>query len=207
MSAPNVDNGSFSWLKRHVPTAVGQKRYARELAMLAATAALHRALKAAGLSQKELAERLGKSKGFVSRALNGRGNLTVGTIADILWACGQEWRAVELRGLGVSEQPVASTAWESQIRDQLNAPYELRPPTRGPNSCSAFREFLGHLSESVHVSPAQVSAGAYEATAGPSERVSWYTFENTFGYKTVAPPSAAPAEESRRHLRLMQDAA
>jgi transcriptional regulator with XRE-family HTH domain len=40
------------------------------------------------VSRKELADRLGKSKGFVSQLLNGGRNLTLRTVADILYVLG-----------------------------------------------------------------------------------------------------------------------
>ena len=40
------------------------------------------------ISRKELADRLGKSKGFVSQLLNGGRNLTLRTVADILHVLG-----------------------------------------------------------------------------------------------------------------------
>lgn len=40
------------------------------------------------ISRKELANRLGKSKGFVSQLLNGGRNLTLRTVADILHVLG-----------------------------------------------------------------------------------------------------------------------
>jgi transcriptional regulator with XRE-family HTH domain len=40
------------------------------------------------VSRKELADRLGKSKGFVSQVLNGGRNLTLRTVADILHVLG-----------------------------------------------------------------------------------------------------------------------
>ncbi len=40
------------------------------------------------ISRKELADRLGKSKGFVSRLLNGGRNLTMRAVADILHVLG-----------------------------------------------------------------------------------------------------------------------
>ena len=42
------------------------------------------------VSRKELAERLGKSKGFVSQLLNGGRNLTLRTVADILHVLGHK---------------------------------------------------------------------------------------------------------------------
>jgi transcriptional regulator with XRE-family HTH domain len=40
------------------------------------------------ISRKELADRLGKTKGFISQLLNGGRNLTLRTVADILHALG-----------------------------------------------------------------------------------------------------------------------
>ncbi len=40
------------------------------------------------LSRKELAEKLGKTKGFISQLLNGGRNLTLRSIADILHVLG-----------------------------------------------------------------------------------------------------------------------
>ena len=41
-----------------------------------------------GVSRKELADRLGKTKGFISQLLNGGRNLTLRTVADILHVLG-----------------------------------------------------------------------------------------------------------------------
>ena len=40
------------------------------------------------ISRKELADRLGKSKGFISQLLNGGRNLTLRTVADIIHVLG-----------------------------------------------------------------------------------------------------------------------
>lgn len=39
-----------------------------------------------GITQSQLADRLGKSKGFVSQLLSGESNLTLRTLADLCWA-------------------------------------------------------------------------------------------------------------------------
>lgn len=51
---------------------------------------LHRAVEESGVSQTELARRLGVRKSAVHRTLNGNGNLRVDTIADMLSALGYE---------------------------------------------------------------------------------------------------------------------
>jgi transcriptional regulator with XRE-family HTH domain len=52
------------------------------------TEALARALRGAGLKQTEIADRLGKTKGFVSQIMSGGSNLTLRTLADVSGAIG-----------------------------------------------------------------------------------------------------------------------
>jgi transcriptional regulator with XRE-family HTH domain len=60
----------------------------REELIIEATEALAKALRGSGLTQTELAQRLGKTKGFVSQILGGGKNLTLRTIADVAGALG-----------------------------------------------------------------------------------------------------------------------
>jgi transcriptional regulator with XRE-family HTH domain len=60
----------------------------REELIIEVTEALARALRMSGLTQSELAVRLGKSKGLVSQILGGGRNLTLGTLADVAGALG-----------------------------------------------------------------------------------------------------------------------
>jgi transcriptional regulator with XRE-family HTH domain len=39
-----------------------------------------------GVRKKELAERLGRSKGYITQLLDGRTNMTLRTVADVMWA-------------------------------------------------------------------------------------------------------------------------
>jgi transcriptional regulator with XRE-family HTH domain len=52
------------------------------------TEALARALRTSGLTQAEIANRLGKTKGFVSQIMGGGNNLTLRTLADVAGAIG-----------------------------------------------------------------------------------------------------------------------
>ena len=61
---------------------------AQEELILEVTEVLCGLLETETISKKELAERLGKSKGFVSQLLNGGRNLTLRTLADILHVLG-----------------------------------------------------------------------------------------------------------------------
>ena len=105
--APSV---TINWLNRHLPDPQDQREYAKERCVVSVTDAIHGALEVAGLSQVEVAERIGKSKSFVSRALNGGQNMTLHTLGDLLWACNVEVRGLETGALGEVE-----VAWQDAI--------------------------------------------------------------------------------------------
>jgi transcriptional regulator with XRE-family HTH domain len=65
-----------------------RKLLAQEELILEVTETICELLGNEKVSRKELAERLGKSKGFVSQLLNGGRNLTLRTVADILHVLG-----------------------------------------------------------------------------------------------------------------------
>src|SRR5829696_7295121 len=92
------------WLREHVPDAEGQRLYAQEAAVVAASEAVAAAIEGAGLTRSEVASRIGKSKQHVTKALSGR-NVTMHTLADLLWACGFEVRGLRLAKLGVRDMP------------------------------------------------------------------------------------------------------
>src|SRR5215213_8426522 len=60
----------------------------QEELIIEVTEAMARALRSSGLTKTELAERLGKTKGFVSQVFGGGNNLTLRTLADIAGALG-----------------------------------------------------------------------------------------------------------------------
>lgn len=64
------------------------KLMAEEDLIMQVTETLCELLEKEKVSRKELADRLGKSKGFVSQLLNGGRNLTLRTVADILHVLG-----------------------------------------------------------------------------------------------------------------------
>jgi transcriptional regulator with XRE-family HTH domain len=64
------------------------KLMAQEDLIMEVTETLCELLEKEKISRKELADRLGKSKGFVSQLLNGGRNLTLRTVADILYVLG-----------------------------------------------------------------------------------------------------------------------
>jgi transcriptional regulator with XRE-family HTH domain len=65
-----------------------RKLLAQEELILEVTETICDILEIEKISRKELADRLGKTKGFVSQLLNGGRNLTLRTVADILHVLG-----------------------------------------------------------------------------------------------------------------------
>jgi len=65
-----------------------RKLLAQEELILEVTETICEVLEKEKISRKELADRLGKTKGFVSQLLNGGRNLTLRTVADILHVLG-----------------------------------------------------------------------------------------------------------------------
>jgi transcriptional regulator with XRE-family HTH domain len=65
-----------------------RKLLAQEELILEVTESICKLLGEENVSRKQLADRLGKSKGFISQLLNGGRNLTLRTVADILHVLG-----------------------------------------------------------------------------------------------------------------------
>src|SRR6476659_9506738 len=82
----------------------------QEELILDATEALARALRSSGLTQSELAARLGKTKGFVSQILGGGKNLTLRTLADVAGALGCKVQ-IQLRAEKAMKSPASAPEW------------------------------------------------------------------------------------------------
>ena len=72
-------------IKRKTNDAAGEyeRLLAQEELILEATEAIVCLLAEAGMNRQELADRLGRSKGFVSQILTGQRNMTLRTLADV----------------------------------------------------------------------------------------------------------------------------
>lgn len=100
--APRLE---LRWLERELPNEEDQRDYAQERAIVGVTESVVCAMDEAGLNQTEIAARIGKSRGHVSRLLDGTRNMTLRSLADMLWACGKEVSDLRLSPLGVSFLP------------------------------------------------------------------------------------------------------
>ncbi len=93
----------------------------QERAILEITELLCDVMEEENVSRADLAERLGRTKGYVTQLLDGRRNMTVRTISDVFYALG---RAVHFSSnrmaLGISA-PVhfsqASLEWKRPVKD------------------------------------------------------------------------------------------
>ena len=65
-------------------TPEGMADFQRERVILDVAILIRRLLKEQGLTKAELASRLGKSKAFITQILNGRANMTLRTISDVM---------------------------------------------------------------------------------------------------------------------------
>jgi transcriptional regulator with XRE-family HTH domain len=78
--------------RRHETDLEYERLVAQEELILDATEAIVTLLDVQGVSRQELAERLGKSKGFVSQLLSGERNMTLRTLSDLAFVLGRRFR-------------------------------------------------------------------------------------------------------------------
>lgn len=94
--------------------------FQQEWLILEVTEVVANVMEEKGIRKKDLAEELGRSKGYVTQLLDGRANMTLRTISDVMWALGCSL-SVDARPLGFSsnrrggegyQMPVSSAAWD-----------------------------------------------------------------------------------------------
>jgi hypothetical protein len=120
----------IAWLEKNLPNPDDQREYARDRCIVAFTEALGEIMVQSDLSRTALAEKLGKSPSQISRLLNGGQNMTLRTVADVLWACDMEVvdPALGFGPLGVIEVAINdATGWQPVGMDA----FQPRPPPFG----------------------------------------------------------------------------
>ena len=110
-----MDKGLTTYEEMELEDARGLRQ---EELIIEVTEALARALRSSGLTQSELAARLGKTKGFVSQIMGGGNNLTLRTLADVAGAigCRVQVKLVSEKKGRVALQSSSSAASTSQER-------------------------------------------------------------------------------------------
>jgi transcriptional regulator with XRE-family HTH domain len=101
-------------IEEYASTPEGMKSLQQERVILETTILISRLMKRQKITKAELARRLGKSKGYITQLLDGRTNMTLRTISDVMHALG--------RSLQVSTSPLSifstphGRAWEKEQR-------------------------------------------------------------------------------------------
>ncbi|MEZ4378424.1 MAG: helix-turn-helix transcriptional regulator [Gemmatimonadales bacterium] len=104
-----------NWLASELPDPAEQREYAQWRAIDVVADRLRRVMESKGITRAQLAERVGKSKGHISRVLGGERNMTLRTLADVLWACDTVVGGLEIAPLGtIVCTPDTADAWLAQ---------------------------------------------------------------------------------------------
>lgn len=77
-----------TWLSRQTADPEFQRAMAQEATAFEFINALEDALREKGITKAALADKLGKSRAFVTQAMRRGHNLTFKTAGDLAWACG-----------------------------------------------------------------------------------------------------------------------
>lgn len=80
-------------VEKFVQDTEAMRLYQQERAILEITELIYKVMEQQGVNKTTLADRLGKSRGYVSQLLDGETNMTVRTISDVFTALGFEWRS------------------------------------------------------------------------------------------------------------------
>jgi transcriptional regulator with XRE-family HTH domain len=110
--------------------------YERELLFGEAIETVAALLESQGISQRELAERMGRSEARVSRILNGGENTTLKTIADLGYALGIRFTCVPIpfadrSGTPAADDPPAPAWIARQRRSRAGSPLSEVPDQLG----------------------------------------------------------------------------
>ncbi|HEU0076951.1 MAG TPA: helix-turn-helix transcriptional regulator [Longimicrobiaceae bacterium] len=77
------------WIRRQTETTEARRMYEQERLVVWATERIYEAMEEGGLSKADIARDLGTSRANVTGLLNGSRNMTLRTLADLAWVCGQ----------------------------------------------------------------------------------------------------------------------
>ena len=123
-----------SWAQAHYDRVAHDPEYLAARIMIEVSEQIVERMKELGISQHELARRLGKKQPFISRLLNHGTNATIITLATIADALDAEWDAPALVGreartlqviqLQLSRRPVNTGTF---VKTSLPDQYEVNP--------------------------------------------------------------------------------
>jgi len=108
-----------TWVEKTTEDPERMKAFQQERLILEVTELIERLMKQQGVSKARLAEKLGTTKGYITQLLDGRANMTLRTISDVVFALGRSL-SVNDSPLSVSSAPVPFAVEDS--RSQVEEP-------------------------------------------------------------------------------------
>jgi transcriptional regulator with XRE-family HTH domain len=110
-----------------------RRRYEQRLLFADTIETIAALMRSQGVSQRELARRVGRSEGWISRVLNGRNNTTLKTVADLAWALGVRLSVIATEFDDRDRSPAAadpSPTWLERHRSHKVSQSAAPPPRR-----------------------------------------------------------------------------
>lgn len=111
-----------SFLENFVRSPERLRLFEQERAISEITALIRHLMKEQSISNAELAEKLGKTKGWVTQLLDGERNKTVRTVADVFAVLGRSvhfrYTPIEIADVRRSvREPCPRSLWQAETRD------------------------------------------------------------------------------------------
>jgi len=100
--------------------------YQQEWLILETTELIATLMEDKGIKKSELAEKLGRTKGYITQLLDGRANMTLRTISDVMWALDSSLivnaglLGFETAGESTMEYTEQSCSWSQNIKEFSN---------------------------------------------------------------------------------------
>jgi len=103
------------------------KLYLEEKLILEFTECVAEVMETKGIRKTDLANKLGKTKGYITQVLNGRANMTLRTVADLMWALESSLKisASEIQGPTKNDYGVDFGAKHAEFWNQDNISINL----------------------------------------------------------------------------------
>ena len=100
-------------------TEEGRRLLQQESAIMEVTELICEIMEQKNVSRSELADRLGRTKGYITQLLDGRANMTIRTLADVFGALGEEFHfctranSVPTEESSVLHVPLEDDPWQT----------------------------------------------------------------------------------------------
>jgi transcriptional regulator with XRE-family HTH domain len=112
------------------------KFYLQEKLILETTQIIATLMEEKGIKKSELAEKLGRTKGYITQLLDGRANMTLRTISDVMWALDSSLivnagpLGFETASKSTMEYTEQSCSWSQNIKEFSNKKKWEVPPCK-----------------------------------------------------------------------------